>query len=447
MSMPQIPGYPQQGQPETNQPVIMQPVMQPDLNVNLVPPQMQPQMQVMQPQVPQVPQIEQTPFDMPPVMQAPIEQFQQVQVPAINETVQQNIVAQQIAETMVTPIQQELNVTPQVTETIQQEVNQVTAPLNTTIISVLPEQSVATIQPEVNQVNQVQEPVNIVTGNGLDFSGLSPEDSIALNQVEVSKPIVAEGLQSIGHCSPAAWGGFIKTLEFLSKDLSKDDIISVENGLLDTNKDGVFIHCDLQNILGQISLSLINPQFSTKLLKIIRGGELVQIFADNTNQEYNFCSVLNGKIATKIKTKFTVTESNALVKGPTLTAQPYVKEISNSEKEVLRTIIAGKAAMENDKAYRFGFSKIDNTLVSIGVDQDFTYYFQDSSIPTVVYKVWYPFPVPNLDSCIIKFYNEFNQNTQQQEFWLQTISNIEMASIVCTEKIEEFNAAIEDMTF
>ena len=301
----------------------------------------------------------------------------------------------------------------------------------------------APVNAPIVDVNDAQ---STLLQNGLDLGGLSPEEQMSLNQTPTEAQITTPGLETIGSCSVAAWGGFMKALDFLSKDLSKDDIIVIENGMLDTNREGVFIHCDLQNILGKITLNVINPPYTTKLLKTIKGGNLIQVFADNDKGDYYFCNIMEGRILTKVRSKFATSTDNAMVKGPKLVSQPYIKSISNSEKEILKTIISGKAAIESEQPYRFGFSKLDGTLVSIGVGQDFTYFFQDTKVEADVYKVYYPFPVSNLDSCVIKLYKEPNEFGEMTT-WIQTISNIEMASIVCTEKIEIFNNEMEDYSF
>lgn len=299
--------------------------------------------------------------------------------------------------------------------------------------------------PQQILVNPVVTPeIGNINNMGMDLSAvIAPEDEVKLKEQEkVVAPISIGGLQSIGSCKIANWGGVMKVLEFVSKDLSKEEIIMIDNGTLDTNKDGAFIHCDLKNILGDISLNITSPAISTKKLKIIRGGDLLQIFKEEATNSYVFCNIQDGKILTRVKTRFASAEADSFSKAPTLPEPTYQKEISANDKEVLKTIIAGKSADENDEPYRFGFSKIDNTLVSIGVGKDFTHFFQDSNIPSDEYKVFYPFPVSNMDSCIIKIYM-----TQDQGIWLQTISNVEFASIVCTEKIEVIDSSVEDFNF
>jgi hypothetical protein len=113
------------------------------------------------------------------------------------------------------------------------------------------------------------------------------------------------------------------------------------------------------------------------------------------------------------------------------------------DSEIIKTIIAGKSAIGSDEPYRFGFSTIDASLVSIGVGKDFTHFFLDSSIPTVEYRVYNPFPVPNMDSCIIRIFDDADPKKK----WIQTVSNIEISSIVCTECVEIIDTAIEDYSF
>ena len=213
------------------------------------------------------------------------------------------------------------------------------------------------------------------------------------------------------------------------------------------DKNGIFIHCDLKNVLGNISLNLVAPQATTKKLSTIRGGELVQIFKDADAGVYHFCNILNGRILTRVRTRFATESADGFAKPPLLPGNPYIKEIGSQEQETIRTIIAGKAAENSEEPYRFGFDKNNNTLVSIGVGSDFTHFFQDSNIEVDEYKVFYPFPVSNIDSVIIKFFKFISPTTGLEETWLHVVNNFDFVSVVCIEKIEKFNSSIEDFKF
>ena len=282
-------------------------------------------------------------------------------------------------------------------------------------------------------------------GNGIDLDGIMSPEEVNLTQKEVEvKPISINGLTNIGSCKTSVWGAFIKITEFIAKDLGNNDIIVIDNGTIDTHKEGVFIHCDMQNILGNISLNITAPDSSVKLLKIIRGGDLVQIFREDSTNSYVFCNITGDKVGTRVKTKLAADASvSGFGKAPELGTPIRQKEISNADKEIIKTIIAGKSAIGSDEPYRFGFSKVDDSLVSIGVGKDFTHFFQDSNIETVEYRVYNPFPVPNMDSCIIRIYADADPKKK----WIQTVSNIEISSIVCTECVEIIDTAIEDYSF
>ena len=427
-------------------PTINTPVVAPMIDSNIVAPQVvAPQMVTpVMDQMISAPAIQIGQPEVNVVMNAPyIEQPQETIVAAPAVMSQEQYIMEQTLQQ--TPIQQELGVVPAVTE-----IPQVQEPVSAPIMEVqeIPTMPTMPTIPDLPPVTNNDFGIQNVMQNGLDLTGHSPEDNVKLEAAskEVT-PISVGGLVSVGNCNVAGWGGFLKVLSSLTKDLGNDDVVSIENGILDTNKNGIFIHCDLKNVLGNISLNLVAPQATTKKLSTIRGGELVQIFKDADAGVYHFCNILNGRILTRVRTRFATESADGFAKPPVLPGNPYIKEIGSQEQETIRTIIAGKAAENSEEPYRFGFDKNNNTLVSIGVGSDFTHFFQDSNIEVDEYKVFYPFPVSNIDSVIIKFFKFINPTTGLEETWLHVINNFDFVSVVCIEKIEKFNSSIEDFKF
>lgn len=357
-------------------------------------------------------------------------------------------VVEQAAPTMpVMPAQQPV-VEQVVAPVIEQPVAPAQAPVVEQVVPTMP------VMPNMEQVvaqpvMQAQQPVvqqnTEVIQNGLELDYvMTPEAGVQLTVAEaVVEPIKLGGLESIGNCKTSVWSALLTILDFIAKELSNNDIIAIDKGTIDTHRNGMFIHCDMQNILGNISLNLTAPDTSVKLLKTIKGGQLVQIFKEELTNSYMFCNVQDGKVQTRVKTKFAADSGDGFSKAPLLGNPVFQKEIPNAEKEIIKTIIAGKSAIGADEPFRFGFSKVDNSLVSIGVGKDFTYFFQESSIEVDEYRCYNPFPVPNMDSCIIRFFKKADDNTT----WIQTVSNINPSSIICTEKVELIDSSIEDFDF
>ena len=310
---------------------------------------------------------------------------------------------------------------------------------------VMPAMAPAIEQPVAPAVAAQTQVAGEVIQNGLDLDYvMTPEAGVQLTVAEaVVEPIKLGGLESIGNCKTSVWSALLTILDFIAKELSNNDIIAIDKGTIDTHRNGMFIHCDMQNILGNISLNLTAPDTSVKLLKTIKGGQLVQIFKEEATNSYMFCNVQDGKVQTRVKTNFAADSGEGFGKAPLLGNPVFQKEIPNAEKEIIKTIIAGKSAIGADEPFRFGFSKNDNSLVSIGVGKNFTYFFQDSSIEVDEYRCYNPFPVPNMDSCIIRFFKKADDNTT----WIQTVSNINPSSIICTEKVELIDSSIEDFDF
>lgn len=393
----------------------------------MVVPPIMPQMGASQPLV--APVIEQPVAPVMPVMapQAPV--IEQPQAPVMAPVIEQPVAPQAPAAPIV-HVEQPAPVIEQPTAPVAPQ-----APVMPAMAPAI-EQQAAVAQTQV---------VGEVIQNGLELDYvMTPEAGVQLTVSEATvEPIKLGGLESIGNCKTSVWSALLTILDFIAKELSNNDIIAIDKGTIDTHRNGMFIHCDMQNILGNISLNLTAPDTSVKLLKTIKGGQLVQIFKEEATNSYMFCNVQDGKVQTRVKTNFAADSGEGFGKAPLLGNPVFQKEIPNAEKEIIKTIIAGKSAIGADEPFRFGFSKNDNSLVSIGVGKNFTYFFQDSSIEVDEYRCYNPFPVPNMDSCIIRFFKKADDNTT----WIQTVSNINPSSIICTEKVELIDSSIEDFDF
>ena len=372
-----------------------------------------------------------------PAMVPPVQQVAQAapEIPIIMAPVQQVQQVEQVA-----PVQHEM---PPMMPPVQQEippVQQEQVEIPTMAIA----ETMVTAETMVAQNTMPTIGTQINLQNGLDLENvMTPEEQVKLTQKETPvEPIVINGLESIGSCKTSTWSALITILDFIAKDLSNNDIIAIDNGSIDTHRNGNFIHCDMKNILGNISLNLTSPDTSVKLLKLIKGGELIQIFKEDATKHYIFCNIQDGKILTRVKTSHAADTVSELSKAPLLPSPVFKKEIPNQEKEIIKTIIAGRSAVGSVEPYRFGFSKTDNSLVSIGVGKDFTHFFKDSSIEIDEYRVYNPFPVPNMESCIMEFFK-----CQDGTTWIKTTSNISVSSIICTEKVELIDSSIEDFDF
>ena len=288
-----------------------------------------------------------------------------------------------------------------------------------------------------------------IGGIGMDQAVVSQEDVASLNTQQNTKvvPIVVDGLADVGNCPISGWGGFLKILDFFCKDLGKDDIMSILAGKMNTSKAGTFIRSDLSHYIGDITLNLTNPSQTYKKLKLLKDGELIQIFKDEVLNKYMFCSIQNDRISTKIGTKIAETdEDGSLTTIPNLGTPMYSKAIGEKEIEVIKNIIEAKNAMEDEEPYKFGFSKADNSLVSIGVGEDFAHYFQDDHIETVEFKCYYPFPINKMDGLTIKRF-ELPNSEGSVDTWIEIINNVDLTSIITTEKVSIVDNEIEGFSY
>lgn len=408
---------PQMAQPEMVQQTVQQPVQQ---NVQV----QQPVQQPVQQQV----QVQQDPN----MVQQPV-QTQQVQQPVVNA---------QMANAQM-PIQNDTVVV--ATEEVQPLVNEET----------MPQQDMPAMPSLPEQNNMVTNDVIIDPATQASIGGIGTEAAISQEEVanlntqaEVKvQPIHVDGLTEVGDCPMSGWSGFLKILDFFAKDLGKDDVMSIDAGKMNTSKSGTFIRSDLSHYIGDITLNLTNPSQTYKKLKLLKGGDLIQIFKDDVLNKYIFCSIIEERISTKIGSKIAETDDEgSLTTVPELGNPMYSKAIGDKEIETIRNIIDAKNAMEDDEPYKFGFSKADNSLVSIGVGEDFAHYFQKSDIETVEFKCYYPFPINKMDGLTIKRF-ELPNAEGGVDTWIEIINNVDLTSIITTEKVSIVDNEIEGFSY
>jgi len=100
-------------------------------------------------------------------------------------------------------------------------------------------------------------------------------------------------LKNIATINPALYGGLVKVLSFLSQGKESTAVLSIKNGILDDMTNTGFVHADLTSLFGENSIDFIDPAKTSKLLKLLSGGDQFAFIDDEENNRYIVTNILS----------------------------------------------------------------------------------------------------------------------------------------------------------
>lgn len=247
--------------------------------------------------------------------------------------------------------------------------------------------------------------------------------------VSVVQP--SSNIEIIGEFKTNYYGGFIKIIEFLSNNTSRDDMVVIQNGsLVASSSTSGTIEANMETLFGKNNFRIADPQNNLKRLKLCRGGDLITIVKLNDLNKYKIISSDNGVILIELLIPIPVIENQSKITPATLG-----KKLStiNIPLEVVATLIQAKKTYD---APFFTFILDDKTfeVVAIETTEEFRYNFKDTNEPVTHWKVFDPFPVLKSDQIVISIYEG------KETLILESISVSPLTDIIYKEPIHKPHA-------
>jgi hypothetical protein len=246
-----------------------------------------------------------------------------------------------------------------------------------------------------------------------------------------------EEVKSIAKISSANYGAFTKILSMLTGNMGKSDIINIDEGKLGSIAGGGFLHCDLSILFGENSFSIIDPQYSIKLLKLITGGDEVIFLDDEENAQYHVCNLVDDE--PQINITLPKPDSNFATK----LTYPEIGDLQEKieiDPDLVNTMVTAEKTV--DSQYFIVEILADENgkynIISIATDKEsFKYEFKhlkETDAEIIRYKLFNPFPIPKPDAISFELYKSIS-DTNNETFWIKTVSEIGLTKIEYIEKL------------
>jgi len=248
------------------------------------------------------------------------------------------------------------------------------------------------------------------------------------------------GIVNIGEMKLDMFMSFYNLLDFISKGMSADDIISISNGELNISKLNGFIECNLEAILGKHDLAFNDSQKIVKMLKVISSGIKVMINDDVLGEKYiitNFDDTDQDIFTIRIpKVEEDIPNNIAAQVGKRLFSS------SISSKDVSDLLLA--KSISDTPHFTLTFSKDMARLLTIdigsGVTRNIGHVSKDEIEEGIKYKVLTLFPISNVNQdVLVEIFEipvtEDNPDPDPTDFIIRTSSDTAVSTVKYSEKI------------
>jgi len=244
-------------------------------------------------------------------------------------------------------------------------------------------------------------PDNLIGENSqLDLELTLPDEEE--QTIDLAKDEEVEA-KTIAVIPSAYFRGLLKIIEIVSNNLSSNEILNINEGIIKTTYNSGYFYSDLTGLFNKNSWIFKDPKSAIKKLKLIAGNEQVVILESATKY------ILYSTIGDVKQQKITIQKlhdsidtvpvefdlgKNAPVS--TLVVDPGVVSVITNAFKSIETI-----------AYNVYLDEKTNEIVKIGIADEFEEYLLTSAGRTLVkYKTAELFPVTNAHETTIKIYDD-----------------------------------------
>jgi hypothetical protein len=234
----------------------------------------------------------------------------------------------------------------------------------------------------------------------------------------------------IAEVPSALYGGFVKILSFLAQGMSTQDMFFIKEGKLVSKKSAGFIYSDMTDLFETNDFEIQDPNNVVKLLNLIKGGDKIAFVKNSESQEYVISNIKDGEPDRIITLPIPDVHPDEIITKPDIGNM-----VSEIEIDVARIEDIINAQKVTDSSY-FNLKFDDQfKLYSIETSNgNFKDIFEkDNGVETKTYKLFDLMMISKPDTFKIRVYKNNN------DIWLQTVSDIGLVEIEYMEKIDELS--------
>ena len=224
-------------------------------------------------------------------------------------------------------------------------------------------------------------------------------------------------MKVIATINSALYSGLVKILGTLSQGKDSSDIISINEGTLtDTTVNG-FLKTDLSELFGKNSIDILNPVYTTKLMKLLKGGDEFYFLDDVENNKYH--------ITNKIASISILKAANSRV-----ISIPEIGEEKSSlelDSDVVNTVAEAQKMLE---AEYITLHLIDDKIVALDINNDYEYKFntQANLSQATKYKLFDFMPLKAQEY-------EFKVFRNGDDVWIKNVMDLSLIEVEYFEKL------------
>ncbi len=428
-------------------------------------------------------------FNIPPVQAAPVEVIETTEIPFNPNTVNMTPMAQTVNPVHIEPVgapamtnmTQTVNpvhvgpapvAAPVSAPQMAPQVNPTVAPVSAPVSAPqMAPQVNPTVAPEVqatqlmnvmeNEIKQQQ-----VVGQSFDLPidmnrtiDMSLDDEVNNTLAELGNEspetrlnnIKFEGMVELSSFKSAFYGGFRTILEFLSQGAKSEDFLNVKRGVIQLEKFGGFIYCDLNKLFGENDFCIINPAKTSKLMKLIKGGDYVKIFEDEIEKKYLISKIVADRADTKLKIDRADENDIPLDKRGIDIYPNFHEKIFETEIELEKVSNVVEAVNTTMVNMIFKINKTTNELISVEAQDVYEIILGEETTDDNIIKLSCrnPFPISRANHIILRIYRNKNENGSDLEYqyYVETANDLTITTLLFVEslnEIKDLSAAIQN---
>lgn len=228
-------------------------------------------------------------------------------------------------------------------------------------------------------------------------------------------------MKIIAKTNSAFYGGLVKILSFLSQNKESVDCLSIRNGKITDTTDTGFIYADLSQLFGENNIDFLDPKYSVKLMKLLRGGDEFVFIDDEEKNRYVITNVISSVSIAKAAT------------GSNSSSVPEIKEELSSidiDPDIVNSITEAQKVLEAEKIV-LELDPDTNKLVCVNIDDNYTYKFDKDWDDSKEVKKFYMFNFMPIKG------NGYTYKILKNgdEYWVKCVIDLTLVEVEYYEKL------------